>query len=491
METDPDTGAVTLHSRWGETPLSLAAEPALREALRRMTLGPILLENVTRDRAEQAAVEHAFGAFEHLVVRSVAVDADRPLISVVPLAPEARLATAELGAEQVVRLSRFALLRTDGSQYHLESSLSLHRVVFHEPEAVRLIAALGRPVHASLITASPVLPGLPTAELLGYLVATGMVVVAEPAGAGEAAEFAEDVDPAVTFWRPIDLMFHVRTSLGYHDEDFGMTYRLEQGEPVEPVVAPARAAAAIDLFRPRLPELLAADPPFTAVVEADGRHGPADELVPTAREVGELLYRTARVRSLFEETREGHPRVMLSDRPYPASGSCHPLEVYVVVGTCSGIPRGVYHYDPMGHRLERLPAGDAEAGELLTAGRVGAGLSAEPPLLMLITARFRRLTWKYNGLSYALVLKDIGHFVQMILTVCTAMGLPTGMLAGSDIAMSARILATDWRTESSVAGVVLGVRAKAGGRPAAEKSVNDAVWADQAAAILARIPRVR
>lgn len=492
IEADPDTGAVILHSQWGDTALPPVTEPAIWEALQRMSLGPILLENVTRDRADLAAIERVLERLEHLVVRSIGVDADRPLFSVVPLTPQASFALTDLAEDRMIRLSRFAVLQSNGSRYHLESSLSLHRVILHETEAVDLIAALGRPVRPSAIVASPLsVAGLPTAELLSYLVAAGMVVVAEPAEAGRPAVFSEDVDPALTFWRPVDLMFHVRTNLGRHDEEFGMTYPREEGLPIEPVVAPRRGGPAIDLHRPRLPELFAADPPFTAVVEGRRPVNRSDESVPTAREVGELLYRTARVRSFYEEAREGHPRATLSERPYPTSGSCYAFEVYIAVNTCSGISRGVYHYDPVRHQLEPLPADGAGVDELLEAGRIGAGLRAQPPLLMVITARFCRLSWKYDGLSYALVLKDLGHLTQTALLVSTAMGLPADTVAGSDIEMSARVLGTDWRTESSVAAVVIGTQAEYGRPPGGESGVNDADWADEAAAILARKPRRR
>jgi hypothetical protein len=39
-----------------------------------------------------------------------------------------------------------------------------------------------------------------------------------------------------------------------------------------------------------------------------------------------------------------------------------------VEGDCDGLARGVYHYDPLGHRLEPVPAVPAAVGELLGWG---------------------------------------------------------------------------------------------------------------------------
>ncbi|XVQ07056.1 SagB family peptide dehydrogenase [Spirillospora sp. CA-255316] len=486
VEVDPDTRDLVLHSRWGADELRGPA-PVVREALRRMTFGPITLDNVTRDPAERAEIGAVLDRFAHLVVRSVASEADRPLLSVVPLAPEARFRFRDLAEESLVRLSRFAVQWTEGDGYLLESPLSLHKVVLHDSAAARITASLGRPVRPRAVQAS----GPSAAEMLGHLVAAGMVVVAEPAEDDRLPVFAEDIDPVLKSWRPLDLMFHVSTSLGRHDKDVGMTYRLEQGAVPEPVVAKPRGKDAIDLYRPRFADLLAADPPFSAVLEGYRTVGGFGLAVPTAQDVAELLYRTARVRSLFEEARAGHPPVTVSERPYPTTGSCHPFEMYLAVHACDGLPRGVYHYDPLGHRLETVPAGDADVAELIESAQVGAGLVGPPPVLLAVTARFRRIAWKYNGLSYVLLLKDLGHLVQTVLLASAAMGLAAATVTTPDIALATRILGTDWRTEPSIGWMVLGVPAQGEEKRAPVRGTNDAEWGDRSASILAEKRRKR
>src|SRR5690606_8162808 len=43
--------------------------------------------------------------------------------------------------------------------------------------------------------------------------------------------------------------------------------------------------------------------------------------------------------------------VELSVRPSPAGGALHELETYVAVHRCQGLAPGLYHYDPLHHRL--------------------------------------------------------------------------------------------------------------------------------------------
>ena len=122
------------------------------------------------------------------------------------------------------------------------------------------------------------------------------------------------------------------------------------------------------------------------------------------------------------DTGGGDPR--LSDRPYPGGGACYELELYVTVGRCEGIAPAVYHYDPLGHRLELVNSDRAVVDELLDSAGQIAVMDVPPPVLITMTARFRRLTWKYEGMAYAVALMNVGVLIQSLYLVCTAMAWP-------------------------------------------------------------------
>ncbi|MFI6292806.1 SagB family peptide dehydrogenase [Nonomuraea sp. NPDC050790] len=478
VETDEDTGRLTLRGRWDDVVLA-PQRPAVREALRRMTLGPIRLENVPADPADRATLARLLERCAHMVVRSVGFSPDELVLSVVPLTPQARFLPVEPPPGLPVRLSRFATLTTDGTSYRLESPLSLHRVVLHGRRALWLLSALGAPILPEEIPE-------PLAALLAHLVAAGMAVVARD----PAPRFAEDEDPVLASWSPLDLMFHTRSTLGRHDGDYGATYPHGDREPDEPVVTPA-AGPAVALPRPDWKEILAADPPLSAVLEAGSCGTGFATAPPTARDLGELLYRTARVRALRRPA--DHPQAELSERPYASSGGCYPFELYVAVHRCAGLARGVYHYDPLGHRLELLAT--PGTAELLDAAAIAANLPGPPPLLIVVTARFRRLSWKYDGLGYVLALKDLGLLVHSLSLVATAMGLRARPADGGDIDGTARVLGIDWRAESSLTALAVGAaeeRPPGPGRRAGERyPANGADWPARAAPLLARARRGR
>jgi SagB-type dehydrogenase family enzyme len=90
-------------------------------------------------------------------------------------------------------------------------------------------------------------------------------------------------------------------------------------------------------------------------------------------------------------------------RMNPSSGNLHPTEGHLVVPQMSGLADGVYHYDPLGHALERralLP------GEL--ASRMESHFGG-PGFLVALSTIFWRESWKYGERAYRYCNLDIGH----------------------------------------------------------------------------------
>jgi SagB-type dehydrogenase family enzyme len=478
---------VRLRGRWGDITIPRSSQ-LVRETLYRMGLGPISLENATsaaampargtyRDPAEvRAQVTELHGVLERLqplIVRSLAQKSGQPLLSVVPLTMRSRFYPVPLAAGAPFRLSVYACLRADGREYSIESPLSLHRVVLHRTAAMRLIAPLASPITPAAFTAALSLAEPAAARVLEYLAAAGMVVGAQ--GAGNTSVFAEDLDTAVVGWSPVEMMFHTRSTLGRHDHNFGVTYPAGTTRPVEPVVKP-QASRYIPLHTPRWEDLCRSDPPVVVAMEVrrSARRYAGSPI--TAAQLGDLLYRTARVRSLITAALGGQdpPDVPArgtpySNRPYPSGGACYELELYLTVGSCTGLANGVYHYDPLGHRLEPVSADRAAADELLSAACMTAALDSPAQVLISMTARFRRLSWRYEGLAYRLVLMHVGVMMQNLYIACAAMGLAPCALDAVDIDVAARAFGADWRTEPCVGQFLVG------GQP----DVNDVHRADR------------
>jgi SagB-type dehydrogenase family enzyme len=501
VQVSPESaeGAVRLHSRWGDVTIERVS-PLVREALHRMRLGPISLNNVIGMRPDPARpadaersrsrLHEVLDRIQPLVIRTLGFGTGQPLLSVVPLTPQARFHPVPIPPDAHVRLSTFAQLRTDGREYRLESPLALHRVQLHRPEAVSLIGLLGRPIAPSA-DAWASLPGI-SADALAYLAGAGMVVQTPgPNGSGQhdAPPFTEE--PGHAGWSPVDLMFHTRSTTGGHDNPFGITYPLGRAGSPEPVVKPRGTAPGIALHRPRW-EDLSADPPLGIVMEgrrSTRAHG-AEPV--TVTELGDLLYRTARVRALITPAEAGpagsegpsgsaDPDPRLSDRPYPGGGACYELELYVTVGRCTGLASGIYHYDPLGHQLEPVNPDGKMVRELLMSAAECTAMAVAPQVLITITARYRRISWKYEGLTYAAVLRDVGVLYQSLYLACTAMRLAPCALGSIRADAAAHAFGTDWLLEPAVGQFIVG---RAPDAPVEYdwrwQPVNDAQWSDRA-----------
>jgi SagB-type dehydrogenase family enzyme len=486
VETDAEDGTLTLVSRWGETVIRRAG-PTLRDLLARMQLGPTRLDNVldvsrstaAEVLAERTALIHALGMLQHLVVRSLATEEGaRVLLSVEPVSRRADFRPRSLRPGLPLRLSRFTALRPDGGMLQAESPLSLHRVMLHRPEAAALVAALARPRAPSEFGDLASWPVCLLHTALSFLVAAGVAVQAEDAGDGSPA-FAEDRDPVLRMWSPLDLMFHTRSTLGRFDGDFGATYPLGSRTVPEPVVKPRPQEGRIPLYRPKIEEALEADAPFAAVLEARRSTNRFGTPAPSARELGDLLYRALRIRGLI--TSEGGDPVWanLQDRPYPAGGAMHELEFYVTIEDCDGLEPGVYAYDPLHHELAPVSFEPRARYELLDQARLSTELDRRPPVLITLTARFGRIFWKYSAVGYSLILKDAGVALQTLQLTATALGLAACPIGSAEIEETPRLLGVDWRAESGVGSLVLGRAPQTEPGPGAGRTshpANDPQW---------------
>ncbi|WP_432062834.1 SagB/ThcOx family dehydrogenase [Streptomyces sp. S1] len=466
----PD-GAALLSTRWGETRLPIT-DPVVLLALERLSYGPVSLDNVVAGISapdgpgspERDVLAPLLRSMENVLVRSLATKDGRTLLSVVPISRYARFRPAATPAGAVLRLSRFAAMRTHEDGLCIESPLSGQRVVLHRPRSAWLVSCFARPSTPEEAAGRLRMPVDTVRRAVSYLEASGMVVRGTPGPtAKEPYAFAEDHDPALLPWSPHDLMLHSRSREGRHDDPVGATDGFAEMLAAEPVVArPHPGPGQVPLPVPELDRVLDRDPPFTVALEARRSVRDYGERPLDLDRLGELLYRSARVRSMGDfRSDDGEP--VLTSRPYPSTGGAYALELYLTVSRCTGLERGTYHYDPVEHALSRVEMAAESLDELLAGARATAGLTGEPHVLITMTARFRRMTLKYSGLAYSGLLKDVGVLQQTLYLVSTAMGLGPCALATGDSDLSAHALGLDWRTESAVGEFVLGTLPSAPG----------------------------
>jgi SagB-type dehydrogenase family enzyme len=342
-----------------------------------------------------------------------------------------------------VVMSRFALLRRDDRRPLLESPRSAFGVRIQHSPLMSVLGELATPTPIASLTPPDGLDPEAFAAVVGVLMACRLVV---PVGSGE------DTDFDLLQWSPHELWFHAHTRRTRHESPWGATYWAKGRFDPLPATHVPLGGTRLPLFRPNMDAVAARDLSLTQVLETRRSLRRHDDTSPlTAEQLGEFLYRTARTRGV--RTFEG---VELIDRPYPSGGALHELEIYPVVGKVSGIPAGLYRYDGLAHQLELLSVNSPLSRQLTSRAARAAALPAEPQVLIVITARFGRVMWKYQSMSYALTLKNVGVLFSVMYGVATAMKLAPCALGGGDAHLFGKAAGLDQLREASVGEFLLG-----------------------------------
>ena len=288
-------------------------------------------------------------------------------------------------------------------------------------------------------------------SLLTVLAATGVLGEVDDEGL-----LAEEGDQILIQRQPADVMFHHASRLGLHRGPTGATWRFAGSVPPTPALRASAFEAEKMVKLEREGPGGAADISFTEVVarrKSTRNHG-AEPL--TAWQLGEFLYRVARVDRVVPADESDPRSYECSVRPYPSGGGAYELELYLVIGQCTGVEKGLYRYRPLEHGLEPIAASAAQCSMLLEHARVVSGARESPQVLVIMGARFTRLSWKYENMAYATTLKNVGVLYESMYLTGAAMGLACCALGNSDSGLFAQATGLRVEEESSVGEFTLG-----------------------------------
>ena len=420
IEDTPGEAGVTVVTRWGETVLA-GEESVATESLRRMGFGPVSLRNslpsgsdgAGPDAAAGRVVQRVLDRLSGAVVHSLALpDGHPPLLSLEPVVAAPLFRPSPIADDRPVRLSRFASLRPVAGVLVLEVPGSPFRAQLRQPPARTVATSLVTATTPRAVAAAAGLAAPAVLDVLSFLVAAGVALVADGDGT-----FAEDDDPDLAGWAHHELQFHEHHR---HRTDGGASVPASELPPVTRAVPPGRR---FPLHRPGAP---VAGPSLGALLESDHLCPVLSDDAVSAEQLGELLHRSARIRSTGPAhlpSPAGGPGHDASQRPYHSIACLYELDLFLTLGRCAGLPRGIYHYDPLAHALTLVDETPDHVDRLLDVGRVGAGSTTRPAVLLTIAARPARISAILPGAAYAVALVHCGAFQQTLHLVAKAMGL--------------------------------------------------------------------
>ena len=383
---------------------------------------------------------------------------DDDAVVIEPQVPDYWPQMPHLNDADVLALSRFAYIRRRGNELILESPLAGALFRICNPKIASAFALLSTPQPMAQFRQQGDFPGH---ELLALLVDCRIFFKVDPAR-GDGLRTGEGDDPLI-LWDFHDLLFHARSTQGRHANPLGGTY------PYAGLIAPLPAV------RPQWPgkkiELSAISgassgkiSPITKLLRE--RHSTRifdDQRPITLSELARLLDIAARVRARWEsklDLGDDAPTVTFASRPYPSGGASYALELYLAVNKCEGLASGFYHHDADAHALVSIDVPKQYLQAHLAAAEFAMGAPAPPQILITIAARFGRVSWKYSSIAYALILKDVGVFLQTLYVVATDLGLGGCAIGTSDISLFARTTGIEFHIEGPVGQFALGRGAK-------------------------------
>ncbi|WP_018157110.1 SagB family peptide dehydrogenase [Demetria terragena] len=252
-------------------------------------------------------------------------------------------------------------------------------------------------------------------------------------------------------WDACDLWFHRKVSDFRRGPGYGGTFRLAgEFEPI-PFDRPIPPdATVIDL---PVADLNREDEPTLA--QAMERRRSTRAFAPgatTLEQVAGVLYRTMRTRGTTESERG----LEVVDRPYPSGGAIHELDAYVLAADVNGLQRGLYRYDSRNHQLVLVTDHERRVAAISAEAQMNAAADGPAPVVVLLSARFGRLMWKYEGMAYALLTKHVGVVYQSMYLAAQAEGLGLCGLGGCSSMTFAAATGVNPMAEDVVGHLIMG-----------------------------------
>lgn len=366
----------------------------------------------------------------------------------------------EIDEDCALTLSRFAYMRRRGADMVLESPRACALFRLCDPSVAAMIAHLSEARTVRELRDSADFPGV---ELLALLL-DGEILFTPGPGADKALREAEG-DEDLVLWDFHDLLFHARSTNGRHANPSGGIYAHAHLAALPPAVRPSWPGPAIDL------KTLETAPPsaFATLLRRRRSIRVFDEQRPiTLTEVARLLDGAARIISRKRKTDEDEDESEVAPRPYPSGGASYELELYLAVDRCEGLARGFYHYDANQHALVLIETNAHWLTAMLEDAQFAMGAPAVPQVLMTMSARFSRVSWKYSGFAYALVLKHVGVLMQTLYLMATEMEIGACAVGVGDIDLFAKMTGLAFHVEGSVGQIAIGRGVQSDSTPLAD-----------------------
>ena len=230
-------------------------------------------------------------------------------------------------------------------------------------------------------------------------------------------------DNDINFWGFEDLLFHERSRWGPHNQFIGANFPFAETMPAPSITPTIHSIKEISLLEPHEGELI--DQSFFEIILKRKSYHEFGNKPVSLKNLGLLLWFVLHIkrRHKIQAISERKTYYEITKRPVPGGGGMHEIEIFLAINRSEEIDSGMYHYNAEKHCLEMVRVKDKYCNQLLKDAALAGNLSKPPDILIVLGYRPRRLSWKYQGIVYSLVLEHVGIIFQQLYLVSTALGL--------------------------------------------------------------------
>jgi SagB-type dehydrogenase family enzyme len=257
---------------------------------------------------------------------------------------------------------------------------------------------------------------------------------------------------SIANWEFHDLLFHSKSREGRNESVYGSITKKESVFVRIPVTKPLMSTKTVELVKPEIQKLINNDKAFQEVLESRRSIRSYGRKPITINQISELLYRSSRIQKVVNNDLSND----ISFRPYPSGGALHELEIYILSNKCDGLANGLYHYCPKLHQLELLNSNEVIFKKVLNEAKKSGACDEDIQILIVVTARFQRVSSKYNSLAYRLVLLNTGALMQNFYLAAIAMELSPCQIGGGNSDLFAKLSGLDYYEEPAIAEFLIG-----------------------------------
>ncbi|MEA1994164.1 MAG: SagB/ThcOx family dehydrogenase [Euryarchaeota archaeon] len=97
-------------------------------------------------------------------------------------------------------------------------------------------------------------------------------------------------------------------------------------------------------------------------------------------------------------------------RAAPSVDALYPIEIYPIVFSIENLREGLYHYNVKKHLLETLR--EEPMKDKVVTSCINSKNLSDASVMFILTAMFKRVTFKYGDRGYRYVLLDAGHIIE-------------------------------------------------------------------------------